>query len=264
MSGKMKKLNVKSDDTSSYWVDFDCDMIEYSFEWMTNESKIQLENQIVDFIKSYIKLTFQYGILIPPFVQLETLDSQIENIIKINSDISEIEIPDPCIVFSHLYSYQRTQLYPTILFTEKDNKIKCEKIVNLDLLMTLEDMKNGNEGVYSPPIRINFLKDTLTLKMSTDLFFLEIDNKKTKNDPLIGGKSFWLDNSELAFLNTPRFNSFLRELKRLCFESGATFIYENLWDNDPLNPIYFSENGVLFNGEVIYYEDVYDILQHKI
>ncbi len=91
--------------------------------------------------------------------------------------------------------------------------------------------------------------------IDNDIFNLWIDNKKTKRDPNIGGKGFWVDNSELAYLNTPRLNSFLRDLKKLCFDYGANkFEFENLGLND------FSEDGVLFDGEVIYYEDTVGLL----
>jgi len=62
----------------------------------------------------------------------------------------------------------------------------------------------------------------------------------------------------LAYLNTPRLNNYLRELKKLCAEFKMNvFEFEDLGLND------FSENGVLLDNELVYYEDIADILLAK-
>jgi len=83
------------------------------------------------------------------------------------------------------------------------------------------------------------------------LFFEKLRNKKTNLN---------IDNLETANLNTPRFNSFLRDFIILCFEYGATdFEFDDLeYEN-------ISEQGILFGNEIVYYEDIYDSLpeEHK-
>lgn len=93
--------------------------------------------------------------------------------------------------------------------------------------------------------------------IDNDIFCSEVDNKKVKRDPEIGGKRCWVDNRATTKLNVPRLNSFLRDLKALCIEFGANdFSFENTLDADPENPDYFTEKRVMIDGKYYYYEDI--------
>ena len=231
----MKRFDIKVDKSSDYWCDFEGELcVYYNYTW--NEESFL--NDRINFIKKYIELTEKYKIAVP-----------------INSfDVLDLEITS----LYRLYEKDSNYYFPSYLFLNSNDKV-AQKIVSIDPLITLENSKTKFSSHGSIPIRIELImreyETELICYIDNDIFNLWIDNKKTKRDPNIGSKGFWVDNSELAYLNTPRLNSFLRDLKKLCFDYGANkFEFENLGLND------FSENGVLFDGEVIYYEDIVGLL----
>jgi len=64
-----------------------------------------------------------------------------------------------------------------------------------------------------------------------------------------------INNKANAYLNTPRFNSFLKSLKELFYERGWDFEFE--YDHKPLEILeFFTENGILIDGQIIYQEDI--------
>ncbi|KPH14715.1 hypothetical protein [Chryseobacterium sp. ERMR1:04] len=120
------------------------------------------------------------------------------------------------------------------------------------MLITYQDVIfNNDDSIYAAPVKISFLKDHFFITFCSDAFFDELSND---NSNVI------IDNSETAYLNTPRFNSFLRDFIILCFEYGATDL-----EFDDLEYENISEQGILFGNEIVYYEDIYDLLpeEHK-
>ena len=232
----MKKFNIIVEKSSEYWCDNEGSLsVYYHYSWI---DEVDFLNNKDFFIREYIQLTNKYKISVP-----------------INSFEKEID------TFYPLYEKDNLYYYPSYLFLDiKDNL--PQKIVSIDPLLTLENHKLRTFSHGSIPIRIELIKRNSERKVlcyiDNDLFNSWIDNKKTKSDPEIGGKDCWVDNSELAYLNTPRLNSFLRDLKKLCFKYGATkFEFEDLGLND------FTENGILFGDEVVYYEDIVDMIAPK-
>ena len=231
----MKRFDVKVNDLARYWSDFEGDLsVYYHFVWDKFDSQTDLRN----FIKSYIKIAEKYKIAVP----INTLD---------NLDLQPVSLYP-------LYKKEGYYYYPTYLFVSAKDKI-AQKIISIDPLISMENSLKKSNSHGSIPIRVELSMREDKLKLlcyiDNDVFNLWIDNKKTKQDPEIGGKNLWVDNSELAYLNTPRLNSFLRDLKSLCFKCGATeFEFENLGLND------FCEDGVMFNGKVVYYEDIVELL----
>lgn len=65
-----------------------------------------------------------------------------------------------------------------------------------------------------------------------------------------------VDNSELALLNTPRFNSFIRDFKDIAIKAGVSWYFESEHEE-------VTEQGILLDGELIYYEDIEDLLEDK-
>ncbi len=64
-----------------------------------------------------------------------------------------------------------------------------------------------------------------------------------------------IDNRVIAYLNAPRFNSCLRDLKKIFFNYGWSFKFEH--DERTLETIkYLTEDGVLIDGKIIYQEDI--------
>lgn len=240
----------KINNTSEYWKEMDYDVSAFNISWNTKESQMFLEHKTSDFICSYILLTYKYGILLPHNITELTNLKQVINEINVESESIDSSIWKK---FNYLYSYNNNLLYHSLLFVQKGRyeKIFAEKIVNADLLLTYEDILNMNDNFYAEPATIIFFKNYFFLTFNADAFFDELSNDNA--DILI-------DNSETAYLNTPRFNSFLRDFIILCFEYGATDVkfeklhYENI-----------TEQGILFRNEIVYYEDIYDLLpeEHK-
>ncbi|WP_133147505.1 hypothetical protein [Chryseobacterium aquaticum] len=237
----------KTNNTSEYWKEMDYDVSTFTISWNSKESQIFLENKTSDFICSYILLTNKYGILLPHNITELTDLKRIVNEIDVKSDSIDSSIWKK---FNYLYNYKNKKLlYHSLLFIQKE-KIFAEKIVNADLLLTYQDIVvKNNDSIYAEPVTILFFKNYFYMTFNSDAFFDELDND---NADII------IDNSETAYLNTPRFNSFLRDFIILCFQYGATdFEFEKLRHEN------FSEQGILFGNEIVYYEDIYDLLPEE-
>lgn len=229
-------MNIKVNNPSDYWCDFEGDLcVYYTYTW----NEVPLLDDQINFIREYIYIAEKYKIAIP-----------INNLDVLNLETAS---------FYSLYERDGNYFYQSYLFLSIEDQV-AQKIISVDPLITLENSKTKFSSHGSIPIRVELMmreKETkLVCYIDNDIFNSWIDNKKTKQDPEIGVKGLWIDNSDLAYLNTPRLNSFLRDLKKLCFEYKANnFEFENIGLQD------FSENGVLFDGEVIYYEDIVEILK---
>jgi hypothetical protein len=246
----------KVENSSKYWADFEGELsIYYHLKW-TGESSVRkfISNELY-FFKKYMSLAHKYGVVVPNCNEYNLFEAYQEYSLRNETN----GIKSNYFIY-YMYDYNKNNLvYPTILFTDL-NKKKPITIINIDPFTELKDIETVSVNFGAVPLRVeSWEKGTnfeIICYIDNDIFNLELYNKKTKYE-----FDNFVDNSELAYLNTPRLNSFLRDLKKLCFEYGATgFEFENLGLND------FCEDGVMFNGEVIYYEDVVDLLlpEHRI
>jgi hypothetical protein len=251
----MKKFNIKVNNSSEYWSSFDGELTVYGYlKWSESASQLLLD-KIILFAWDYLCLSNKFGISLPvkSFKDINHLQKEFDLYIK---EFNDFRYHNP-IFF--MQTENNNWLFPSYLFTNIEDQ--PEKIVCIDPIIKFNQIGDKRISHSSAmPLRVELnigLKGIhLCYYLDNDIFNSWIDNKKTKRDPEIGGKDLWVDNSELAYLNTPRLNSFLRDLKKLCFEYGATeFEFENLGLND------FCEDGVMFSGEVIYYEDIVDMLK---
>lgn len=238
----------KINNVSEYWKYMDYDVSSFKCSWNTKESQMFLEDKTSDFICSYVLLTYKYGILLPHNITELTNLKQVINEINVKSESIDSSIWEK---FNYLYRYNDNLLYHSLLFVQKGKfeKIFAEKIVNADLLLTYEDILNVNDNFYAEPATILFFKNYFFLTFNADAFFDELSND---NSDVV------IDNSETAYLNTPRFNSFLRDFIVLCFQYGATN-----FEFDDLGYKNISEQGILFGNEIVYYEDIYDLLPEE-
>lgn len=257
----MKRFDIKVNNSSYYWSGFEGELSVYGFiRWKGAESLELFFNKIVCFAWDYIFLSKKFGIAMP-VKSFENIHHFVREYQIYKNKFDDVKYHNP-LLFIH--SLNDVWVFPSILFTEIEKQ--PEKIVCIEPILKLEEVKGKYiSNSSSMPIKVGLdigaREVQLFYYLDNDLFNLWIDNKKTKRDPNIGGRGLWVDNSELAYLNAPRLNSFLRDLKKLCFEYGATeFEFENLGLQD------FSENGVLFDNEIVYYEDIYEILapQHRL
>ncbi len=256
----MKKFDIKVENSSDYWSDFEGESCVYGFFRWSNSNSLSFPfDKIVSFTWDYIILSQKFGISIP-VKSFENIFHFEREYFQFKNKLEDNREHNPLLFIQTLNDLW---LFPTVLFT---NSIKKpEKIVCIDPFLNLNEVDKYISQSSSMPLKVALDIGSKEVKLyyylDNDIFNSWIDNKKTKRDPEIGGRGCWVDNSDLAYLNTPRLNSFLRDLKKLCFEYGANeFEFENLGLND------FSEDGVMFNGEVVYYEDIVHLLEphHRI
>ena len=164
---------------------------------------------------------------------------------------------------------ERKLVFPSLLFIKKGNKIKKEVIIDVNELYGLDHYEIANSSYhYNEPINIvefgkkennKYLND-IYIYIKSDVFFQSLFNRKTYRSVNDLIKINGIDNSELVYLNTPRFNSFFRDFKNLCFSYGAEFSYEiDIYETEDL----VSPEGIFIDGEVIYYEDIVDMLDEE-
>ena len=227
-------INVSN--SAQYWAEFEGELcVYYHFVWSIPESLESFLVNKLQFIREYVSIAEKYKIAVP-INSLHNLD------VHANS-------------FFDLYKKYDNYYYPTYLFQSKTDD-KPSGIISIDPLLTLDEYSSKPLSHGSVPIRVELLKRDNEIKLlcylDNDVFNLSLENKKCREFV------YPVDNSELAYLNTPRLNSFLRDLKKLSSEYGATeFNFENLGLQD------FSEKGVLFDNEIVYYEDICDMLPPK-
>lgn len=241
----------KINNTSEYWKEMDYDVSSYTIDWNNENAKQYLEENEEDFIYQYILLANKYGILLPHNIKMsDHIREDVVNLVRTDKNI----YPKDWIAFriNKLFRYKDGLLYNSHIYTQRNSIITLEEIVNADLLVTYQDVIfNNDDSIYAAPVKITFFRDHFYITFCADTFFDELSNDNA--DVVI-------DNSETAYLNTPRFNSFLRDFIVLCFQYGATdFKFEKLRHEN------FSEQGILFGSEIVYYEDIYDLLpeEHK-
>ncbi|MEJ5102667.1 hypothetical protein [Chryseobacterium sp. MYb328] len=241
----------KINNTSDYWKEMDFDVSAYTINWNTEKAKRYLEENEANFICQYVLLANKYGILLPHNIKVsDCLKEDVLHLIRTD----QTTYTEDWAVFriNKLYAHNKKLLYHSHIYTQRDSIIQLEEIVNADLLITYHDVVcNNDNSTYAEPVTLLFFKNYFYITFEADTFFEVLSNRNA---------IFGVDNSETAYLNTPRFNSFLRDFIILCFEYGATdFDFEKLgYEN-------FSEQGILFGNEVVYYEDIYDLLpeEHK-
>ena len=244
MNGKIKDIE------NCFWSEMDFDVSAYKIKWDTEISKDKFESEFQKFLNIYIKIAYKYGILLPHNIHIsDKLAEDINTLLKEQTNFPNDWMK---ISFNKLYKYLDTLLFSSVLFIQKKNDIVSERIVNADLLISYNEILEGNENVYAEPVKLNFFKNYFYLTFNCDTFFEKLNNKKTSFNEE--------DNFSTAILNTTRFNSFLRDFIILCFQFYATDLcfeeleYENI-----------SENGILLGDRILFYEDVYDKLpeEHK-
>lgn len=223
-------------------MDFEGDLsVYFIYKWYKKESLDFLQKNGKYFIDQYIKLGKKYGIAAPiNSVEYTGLDSEL---------------------FFSLYNIEGDYYYPSVLFLD-ENAENPEKIISVNPILTLAECKLKESSHGSIPFRVELFnrpsETELVCYLDNDIFNSWIDNNRTKLDPEIGKKGFWVDSSGLAYLNAPRLNSYLRDLKHLCNECKMDhFDFENLGLED------FSGDGLLFGDEIVYYEDICEMLEPR-
>lgn len=206
-----------------------------------------LKDNIKLFIDNYLAITLKYGINLPSLVdQDKTFDLSYLKEKYIESDKALTNL-----LLNKVYSDNLDQYITTSLIFFRNDK---EEIVGT----IYKELEFFTKIAQTDKI----LLKSYYIGLRTNAFFSVLEGW---ND---NGQQILIDNSELAYLNTTRLNSYIRDLTILMFE-----FCDNEFAFSDENPIY-DKNGrselydgiyLLVKGEVLFYEDVYELLpdEHK-
>lgn len=248
---------IKVPNTSNFWEEYENEFWYFAIHWNGENAKEQLSRNHLNFIYKYALLTLKYGILLPNFNKFDNLYERIVTLLSNAENIFPKDwIP---LNINHLYIEDSELLCSSILYTQRNYEITAERVVNIELLYTYEDVLT-NSIFFAYPVSFCFFQNYIYLTVRSDIFFPKLLNSKTKIDKNINGQ--YVDNSDLVYLNAPRLNSFLRDFKTLCFEFGATSFVSEIYDD--YYKVFFSEEGVIIDKEILFYEDIYDLLPENL
>lgn len=252
----MSKI-IKVSDTSNFWKAYDNEFWWFELHWNDENAKEQLSRNQAEFIYKYALITLKYGILMPNFKDFDNLHERIAKMLSSCETVFPKEwIP---LNINRLYIEGGERLCSSILYIQKDYKIIADRIVNIELLRNYQEVFKRS-AFYGYPVDFCFSINYIYLTVTNDVFFSKLWNSKTHIDERTNG--YYVDNSELVYLNATRLNSFLRDFKILCFEYGATSYVSEIYDGYYKN--FFCEDGVLIDKEIILYEDIYDMLPENL
>ncbi|MFT6337099.1 MAG: hypothetical protein ACJATI_003861 [Halioglobus sp.] len=246
--------------------------------WELNIDKCYLD----EFIVEYILLTRKFGLLLPvEFTQNlnSTIDENYKffiDYLNINQDLMLGEINFESL--SSLYEVctltkQKIKFNPLFLLYSS-SKIRYPRFSNVIfyydnnyiIRKTIQHLVE-NSWPFDPNSNQSLLSNNLItgscigfspfqINIRSNFLFNKIENKFFNGTNLKSINA--IDNSVLARLNTPRFNSFLRSLKILLKDSDkSSLTFVNSEHPDLI------KEGILLDGKLIYYEDIEDLLEDK-
>lgn len=257
-----KTRALKIENPSDYWYYHEeGDKVWWFFE------DFERNNNSFEFYKKYYLLTKKYRILNPLIgYSINNLDT----FKGMSEYINEFVEKDEKFWLGYFYFSKKINeysIYPSTLFVKTSSEISKKNIIDVNKLNDFDKLKDKNfnhdEVVYiaerGNKIDSQSIND-IHIYIKNDVFFSFLYNRKTcqSYNELI--KKNGVDNSCLAYLNTPRFNSFFRDFKKLCLSYGAKFSCEiSVYETQDL----VSPDGIFINGEIIYYEEIVDLLDEK-
>ncbi|MDR7212129.1 hypothetical protein [Flavobacterium piscis] len=240
---------------------------EYGNWYFEYDRAIDYSDYYDYYIDCFIKLSQKYGILIP-FITFKIKEFSVQSI---KEYVKEKEQKGQFgLIYLYAASYNDTidstlVLFPSNLYVFENNSIILKTITSLGNINAIENMEcEGNPVVKllgtGQRSKAN-LPDT-HIALRTDAFFELLNSNTIENEDLYAQEDLikfkdacanGIDNSELAYLNTPRFNSFLRDIKKLNKFCGRKLKFEGSDEN-------VNDNGILLDEQIIYYEDIYKSL----
>lgn len=268
-------MNRKS---SNYWALYKYPFCTFHYEW--NDRRLDLDQEVLGFYMKFIELTLKFGIIEPATIYLDKnfppgeLAKQlyekaknryiqsVEEAKEANKEITHIlryKLMNQSWNLSSLYNLNNENVFPCRLYHFNQNGKVFLPEVNQSKEMIDGFILSGSNSVFYRAISLLHLGH-LSVSINSDLFFDRIPAYNSiirfSSDDEIKTKG--IDNYDLALLNTPRLNSFLRDLRELTTSYGAKFAFESFSEEAKV-----SSSGILLNNELLYYEDVVDLLKDK-
>jgi len=231
MSGNRKIIKVEN--PANYWTNFGYDAdVFYRFCWDGADSTNLFEVNELEILKHLAAIGRKYQLIVP------------------------IQEPENKGSFVQMYTINGDYCFPSYLFTDVQ-AIEPEAIVSIFPRVLLKDYKPNYST--SDPIAVRLYNFpnlwSISLRIVSDVFNDTLTEWPKRYEFNFDGDS--IDNAELAVLNTSRLNSFLRDLKQVCIQFGANDFYV---ENSGMEN--YTEKGVEIMGEVLYYEDIEDLLPY--
>ncbi len=244
-------MNVKQHFISKYISEYIRNETTFSYLFVLNISSKDFRTKIFDFTKTFFEAGHKFG-----FFQCQD-----DNILKVLLDkrkrflYSKLFEESDYIKLVDIENYNApnfTQMYMSIpnimgkydlLPYQRENIRYLEylQIFNTDSINCLETLNNGfwqNEVSF-------YIESESTIWLEEIDVYMDEQEGYTRLD-------FPVDNHFIAYRITPRFNSFLREIKNKIEKLGGIFKL----DETESKMKYITENGILLDGRIIYQEDI--------
>ncbi|WP_456314793.1 hypothetical protein [Pseudomonas shirazensis] len=229
--------------SNKYWMDGEL-FAAWGYYFKDNN---YLKNNIQLFVDKYLSITLKYGINLPSLVaENNAFDI---NFLRKSFNASDKILID--LLLKKGYSNKLDKYITTSFIFFKNDKNEITGAINkeLEFFTKIADIDGISLGSYYIGLR-------------TNAFFSILESWNSN------GEQVFIDNSELAYLNTTRLNSYIRDLTILMFEfcdNEFAFSDEHpTYDKNGKSELY---DGIylLIKGEVLFYEDIYELLseEHK-
>ncbi|MBF4470618.1 hypothetical protein [Flavobacterium sp. HJJ] len=229
--------------SNEYWIDGEL-FAAWGYYFKDNN---YLKENIQLFVDKYLSIAIKYGINLPSLVaENNTFDM---SFLKRKYNKSNEVFIDLLLKKSYSDKFDKYITTSFIFFKNDKNEIIGSINEELEFFAKIADIN----GIFL---------ESYYIGLRTNAFFSLLETRNSN------GEEVFIDNSELAYLNTTRLNSYIRDLTILIFEfCDNEFAFS---DEYPIN----DENGkselydgiyLLIKGQVLFYEDIYEFLpeEHK-
>lgn len=238
-------MKKEIDNPLDHWKGFE-DYALWYFYWDAKDAVEYLNIYKETFYRKYIELTKKWGILIPT-LEFFKQELNIQDVASVALNKGDQGGMARWLRLSSMYILESKNViaYPTLMFIkDSGGEIKSRVLVDVNRMLEVNYIDDqGLDELVKIWVSVNDSAACIYVILRSNAFYSSVWNKNARN---------YVDNYELALLNTPRFNSFLRDLKNLCFEFKAT---NSKFDNCLLEHEQ-NQNGILLQNEIIFYEDV--------
>lgn len=244
-------MENQKENSSEFWMGSN-DYGSWNIYWNTKEAQNDLFINRKDFFNKYYLLTQKYGLLLPTldFFREKNKTIDIVDYIFQQPDVGGV-VKWLRLLNMYYVDFLNILAYPSVLFfKDKKGNIKNEILVDINRMTNVNNIDNN---ALDEPLKISVWVSEKSISIDINLKSNAFFEKITKRDNTL------IDNLELAYLNTPRLNSFLRDFTSICFEFGAT----NLEFFSELGEKQVSTSGIFLQKEILFYEDIFNLINKE-